>query len=84
MGSSTIPWPTHGKAKEARDAVAHNQNRIMKEMNELHQIIKTGRPTLLDLAITINNVQALAADSLSRLIEQGAPYLPPDQYDQTK
>lgn len=77
MAKKPLPWPTHGKAVDARNEVAEAQRKILKELEELQKLIEQGDATRLDQMITINRVQRLASRSLIVLIEQGAPVISP-------
>ena len=76
MGNKNKPWPTHGKAVDARNEVAEAQFKILRELEAHQRLIERDEATRLDQAITVNRIHELASRSLMILIEQGAPYLP--------
>lgn len=78
MGRKPRPWPSHGKAKEARDEAAGRFYEVLIEMDYLQRLLEQGTLTRLDVAISISRSRKAAGEGLTRLIEQGAPYRPPE------
>lgn len=77
MSNKPLPWPTHGKAVEARNSVADRQWQIINEVAELQSLVESGEITRLDIMIFVTSIHKLASESMMILIEQGAPYLRP-------
>ena len=76
MPDKPVGWPSHGHAVNARNDVAERLMQIMDELAELQKRAEMGEVTRLDVSLSANRMNQMAAASLMLLIQQGAPVHP--------
>lgn len=76
MPTTNRVWPTHGRAKDARDVSAEKAQVIYKQASDLIDLKHAGRLSEMELMYRLSQILRESSDILRLLEEQGAPTRP--------
>lgn len=84
MPYQPLTWPRSGHAVNARNESADRFERIRAESAEIMAMVDDGEFTIADLLLSLGAIERWASDGLLILVEQGAPFRPPQELGKRK